>query len=112
MSDQLIDVRTTLAASRQTRVEIGNDGVLHVLAGAVTLHLERGVCEDLATTLARAMVILARTRPRRKPPALALVPVPAGSGIDGSANESSENESSAPSECAAPQGETVSDQSR
>jgi hypothetical protein len=76
MSDPLIDVRTTLAASRQTRVEIGNDGVLHVLAGPVTLHLERGVCEDLTTTLARAMVVLARTRPRSKAPALALVPTP------------------------------------
>jgi hypothetical protein len=41
MSDRLIDVRTLLAASAQTRVEIGQDGVLHVLAGPVTLHLER-----------------------------------------------------------------------
>ena len=73
MSDQLIDVRTTLAASRQTRVEIGNDGVLHVLAGPVTLHLDRGACEDLTTTLARAMVALAHQQPRRIAPQLSLV---------------------------------------
>ena len=73
MSDQLIDVRTTLAASRQTRVEIGDDGVLHVLAGPVTLHLDRGACEDLTTTLARAMVTLAHQQPRRSAPQLSLV---------------------------------------
>jgi hypothetical protein len=73
MSDELIDVRTTLAASPQTRVEIGRDGVLHVLAGPVTLHLERGACEELTTTLARAMVVLARRERVRRPPALVLV---------------------------------------
>jgi hypothetical protein len=73
MSDDLIDVRTLLAASTQTRVEMGRDGVLHVLAGPVTLHLERGACEELTTTLARAMVTLARREPRRSAPALALV---------------------------------------
>jgi hypothetical protein len=73
MSDELIDVRTTLAASRQTRVEIGNDGVLHVLAGPITLHLDRAACEDLTTTLARAMVALARREPRQRPPTLVLV---------------------------------------
>lgn len=40
MNERLIDIRTPLAASTQTRVEIGEDGVLHVLAGPVTLHLE------------------------------------------------------------------------
>ncbi|MEY4548842.1 MAG: hypothetical protein RL685_5037 [Pseudomonadota bacterium] len=74
MSDDWIDVRTTLAASRQTRVEIGRDGVLHVLAGPITLHLERAACEDLTTTLARAMVALARNEPRQRPPSLVLVP--------------------------------------
>jgi hypothetical protein len=76
MSDELIDVRTTLAASRQTRVEIGSDGVLHVLAGPITLHLERAACEDLTTTLARAMVALARREPRQRAPTLVLVPPP------------------------------------
>ncbi len=76
MSDELIDVRTTLASSRQTRVEIGRDGVLHVLAGPVTLHLERAACEDLTTTLARAMVALARREPRQRPAPLVLVSPP------------------------------------
>jgi hypothetical protein len=73
MSDQLVDIRTTLAASAQTRVDIGQDGVLHVLAGPITLHLDRRACEELTTTLARAMVALAQAQPRRKPPALSVV---------------------------------------
>jgi hypothetical protein len=74
MSDHLVDVRTPLAVSRHTRVEVGNDGVLHVLVGGVTLHLDRRICEELTTTLARAMVTLARETPRRKAPKLSLVP--------------------------------------
>jgi hypothetical protein len=73
MSDELIDVRTPLAASKNARVEIGRDGVLHVLAGPVTLHLDRATCEELTTTLARAMVALAGMHPKARPPALALV---------------------------------------
>jgi hypothetical protein len=69
MSERLIDIRTELAASPRTRVELGQDGVLHVLAGPVTLHMDRAVCEELTTTLARAMVALARSQaePRRSP---------------------------------------------
>lgn len=73
MDKRLIDIRTQLAASARTRVEIGEDGVLHVLAGPVTLHLERAVCEELTTTLAKAMVALARSTPKRRAPALCLV---------------------------------------
>jgi hypothetical protein len=62
MSDHRIDIRTELAASKRTRVDIGQDGVLHVLAGPITLHLDRATCEELTTTLARAMVALARSR--------------------------------------------------
>jgi hypothetical protein len=74
MSDRLIDIRTQLAASPRTRVEIGQDGVLHVLAGPITLHLDRAVCEELTTTLARAMVALARLKPSRRTAGLRLVP--------------------------------------
>lgn len=70
MSDHRIDIRTELAASKSTRVDIGQDGVLHVLAGPITLHLDRATCEELTTTLARAMVALARSRR----PRLRLVP--------------------------------------
>ncbi len=73
MKEDLIDIRTELASSQRTRVEIGRDGVLHVLAGPVTLHLDRMVCEELTTTLAKAMVILARSRVKRRGPALSLV---------------------------------------
>jgi hypothetical protein len=81
VSDRLIDVRTELASSEHARVERGGDGVLHVLVGAVTLHLEQAVAEELTTTLARAMLALRREaraeraqqpeKPRR--PALELV---------------------------------------
>lgn len=70
MSDHRIDIRTELAASKSTRVDIGQDGVLHVLAGPITLHLDRATCEELTTTLARAMVALAGSRR----PRLRLVP--------------------------------------
>jgi hypothetical protein len=76
MTDRWIDTRTELAASPRTRVEIGQDGVLHVLAGPITLHLERGACEELTTTLARAMVILARREPARRTPRLRLLQAP------------------------------------
>jgi hypothetical protein len=58
MNDELIDIREPLAGSKNVRVERGRDGVLHVLVGPITLHLERAYCEELATTLARAMVRL------------------------------------------------------
>lgn len=77
MNDELVDVRTPLAVSRGARVEVGQDGVLHVLAGPMTLHLERSACEELTTTLALAMVRLARMSPRRKKPELAVVRAPA-----------------------------------
>jgi hypothetical protein len=80
MTERLIDIRTELAASPRTRVEIGQDGVLHVLAGPITLHLDRAVCEELTTTLARAMVALSREEPSARPARLRLVrgrgPVP------------------------------------
>jgi len=81
VSEQLIDVRTPLAASEHARVEIGRDGVLHVLAGPVTLHLDRARCEELTTTLARAMLALARVDDSPPRPSLKLiVGSPTGSG--------------------------------
>jgi hypothetical protein len=71
--NDLIDIRTPLAASKNARVELGRDGVLHVLVGPVTVHMDRATCEELATTLARSMVTLATLHPKTRPPALALV---------------------------------------
>lgn len=74
--DTPVDVRTVLATSAQSRVEVGADGVMHVLAGPVTLHLERAVCEELTTTLARALVRLVEAEAlaaRSAPPPLTLV---------------------------------------
>jgi hypothetical protein len=55
MSDELVDVYVVLAASPNVRVERGRDGVLHVHVGPITVHADRGTCEELATTLARAI---------------------------------------------------------
>lgn len=73
MSDQLIDIRTALAESANVRVEMGRDGVLHVLTGPVTIHLDRGRCEELARTLARAVAVLGHIHPRDTRPSLSLV---------------------------------------
>lgn len=66
MSDPVL-----LASSENTRVELV-DAVLHVHVGPLSLRLERSACEELTTTLARAMVHLARARPRA--PGLELLP--------------------------------------
>jgi hypothetical protein len=73
MNDQLLDIRTPLALSPHTRVEVGRDGVLHVLVGPITLHLDRGRCEELTTTLARAMIALTRAEEKVAKPALVLI---------------------------------------
>ena len=61
--------RALLAESPKCTVEIEGDH-LHVHAGALSLRLDRATCEELTTTLAIAMVRLARATPR---PALTLV---------------------------------------
>jgi hypothetical protein len=58
VNDTITDVRTPIAVSPSARVELGRDGTLHVLVGPVTLHVDRHLCEELATTLAVAMVRL------------------------------------------------------
>lgn len=73
MSDELVDVRTPLAASAHARLEIGKDGVLHLLVGPVTLHLDRATCEEVATTLARGVLRLASFKPESSRPALEVV---------------------------------------
>lgn len=73
MSDERIDARTPLATSENVRVEAGSDGVLHLHVGPITLHLHRDRCEELTTTLARAMIGLARAERAAKAPRLRLV---------------------------------------
>jgi hypothetical protein len=62
MTNKSANGRTELAASTSTRVEIDEEGVMHVLSGGVTLHLDEEACEELATTLARAVIALSRSR--------------------------------------------------
>jgi hypothetical protein len=61
-----------LASAPGYRVELAHDGVVHVHAGPLSFRLARDACEALTTTLARAMVQLARTCPKR--PALEVLP--------------------------------------
>jgi hypothetical protein len=69
MSDRSIDVRTPLAVSENVRVEVGADGALHIVTALMTLHLERAQCEELTTTLARALVRLHKLKktPQTRP---------------------------------------------
>ncbi|HET6339394.1 MAG TPA: hypothetical protein VFG30_39535 [Polyangiales bacterium] len=73
MSDSSIDVRTPLAVSENVRVELGRDGGLHVVTAMLTLHLPRAQCEELTTTLARALVRLHKLNAPRKRPSLRVV---------------------------------------
>jgi hypothetical protein len=73
MSDTLVDVRTPLAVSDNVRVEVGRDGSLHVVTPVMTLHLRREQCEELTTTLARALVRLHKLKAPPKQPHLRVV---------------------------------------
>jgi hypothetical protein len=73
MSDSLIDVRTPLAVSENVRVELGRDGGLHIVTSMLRLKLPRAHCEELTTTLARALVRLHKLNAPRKRPSLRVV---------------------------------------
>lgn len=74
MSDEWVDVRTPLAVSENVRVEVGDDGRLHVVTAMLTLHFEQPECEELTTTMARALVRLHKlNKPRRAAPKLRVV---------------------------------------
>jgi len=73
VKDGLIDVRTPLAVSENVRVELGENGGLHVVTALLTLHLERDQCEELTTTLARALVRLHKLKKPRRAPTLRVV---------------------------------------
>jgi hypothetical protein len=53
-----------LAASGALRVLITPAGELRLIAPRFVIGMDRETCEELATTLARAVVELARRRPR------------------------------------------------
>lgn len=61
-----------LASAPGYRVELADDGVVHVHAGPLSFRLARDACESLTTTLARAMVRLAKVSPKR--PSLEVLP--------------------------------------
>jgi hypothetical protein len=70
---KLVDVRTPLAVSENVRIEMGVDGGLHVVTPRVSLHVDRDECEELTTTLARAMVRLSKLDKASARPALRVV---------------------------------------
>ena len=51
-----VETRTLLARNQSSIVEICERGVLHVQVGSTALHLSRKQSEELATSLAIAMV--------------------------------------------------------
>ncbi|MBZ5710843.1 MULTISPECIES: hypothetical protein [Nannocystis] len=61
-----------LASAPGYRIELADDGVVHVHAGPLSFRLARDACEALTTTLARAMVRLAHVCPKR--PVLEVLP--------------------------------------
>ena len=58
MSENVGEVRETLSEASQTRLDRGEDGVLHILVGPVTLRLDQAVCAELTTTLATGLMRL------------------------------------------------------
>jgi hypothetical protein len=81
MSDTSI-IRTELAASTSSRVELDADGSLHVISGNTTLRLDQATCEDLATTLARAVIALSKRQAEPRPARLRLVPTTVASAAE------------------------------
>lgn len=73
MSEELVDIRTPLAMSKNAGGEMRCAGVLHVLASSVTVHMGRPACEGLTTTLARARVVLAKLHGKTRPAPLEAV---------------------------------------
>jgi hypothetical protein len=78
VNDKLIDVRIPLAASDNVRVEVGRDGEVYLVTQSVTLHLAQARCEELTSTLARAMLRLRKLEAARARPALRMVPAANG----------------------------------
>jgi hypothetical protein len=72
--------RVELAACPTSRVELDPDGSLHVISGNTTLRLDQATCEDLATTLARAVIALSKRQSEPRSTRLRLVTASAGNG--------------------------------
>jgi vitamin B12 transporter len=68
---ELIDVRAVLAVSKGARAKIGRGGTLRVQRHGPRGHVNRATCEELTTTLARAMAALAKLHPKTRAPVLA-----------------------------------------
>lgn len=66
-----------LAESALAGVELLPDGLLRLSLGDTRWVIDRATCEELTTTLALAMVTLARVVPKHRGPVLSLVRAPA-----------------------------------
>ena len=71
--NESVEVRETLSSASTTRLDIGEDGVLHLLVGPVTIHLDQPTCEELTTTLATGLLKLVKRKKTVDLPDLRLV---------------------------------------
>ena len=74
MDENVVEFRETLSEASQTRLDRGEDGVLHLLVGPVTLNLDQAVCTELATTLAIGLMRLIEIQEPSRKFELKLVP--------------------------------------
>ena len=77
VGEDVVEIRETLSEASQTRLDRGEDGVLHILVGPVTLHLDQAVCAELATTLAPGLMRLIEIQGPSRKFELKLVPTEA-----------------------------------
>ena len=71
--NESVEVRETLSSASTTRLDIGDDGVLHLPVGPVTIHLDQPTCEELTTTLATGLLKLVKRKKTVELPDLRLV---------------------------------------
>ena len=79
VSEDVVEIRETLSEASQTRLDRGEDGVLHILVGQLH-HLDQAVCAELATTLATGLMRLIEIQGPSRKFELKLVPTEAHAG--------------------------------
>ena len=79
-----MEIRELLSQGPTTRLDIDGDGILHLLIGPVTIHLDKLSAIELATTLSVGLVKVLKTKHQTSTPILRLVTPNDGLHIDSS----------------------------
>ena len=58
----IVEVRETLSGASTTRLDLDEDGVLHLLVGPLTIHLDQPTAEELTNTLATGLLKLMKRK--------------------------------------------------